>query len=79
MKKLKLVILFFVLITCTVFGQNKKYETYTVQEGETVQSIARKFVITPYKLLKLNPELTENDALVQGKILIVPNKLITEC
>ncbi len=73
-KKLKLVVLFFVLATCTMFSQNKKYETYTVQQGETLQSIARKFVITPYKLLKLNPELAENDALVEGKILIVPNK-----
>lgn len=74
MKKLKLVILFFVLATCVMFAQNKKYETYTVQEGETLQSIARKFVITPYKLIKLNPELTENQTLVKGKILIVPNK-----
>jgi LysM repeat protein/ABC-type branched-subunit amino acid transport system substrate-binding protein len=57
-----------------MFGQNKKYETYTVQEGETIQSIARKLSITPYKLLQLNPELTENNQIEEGKILIVPNK-----
>lgn len=66
--------MFFLLVTCTMFSQNKKYETYTVLEGETLQSIARKFSITPYNLIKLNPELTESIELDEGKILIVPNK-----
>ncbi len=74
MKKLKLFILFFFLVTCTMFSQNKKYETYTVQAGETLQSIAKKFAITPYSLIKLNPELGDNNSLDEGKILIVPNK-----
>ena len=40
-------------------SQNKKYDTYiAVQEGETLQSIARKFSITPFNLIQLNPELS---------------------
>jgi len=75
MKKNKLFIVFFFLIAFSVFSQspNKKYETYTAIEGETLQSIARKFSITPFNLIKLNPELVEGVNL-NGTIIIVPNK-----
>jgi LysM repeat protein len=75
MKKIKLFIVFFFLIVFSVFSQNpnKKYETYTAIEGETLQSIARKFSITPFNLIQLNPELVEGGDL-NGKIIIVPNK-----
>ena len=75
MKKIKLFVVFFFLIAFSVFSQNpnKKYETYTAIEGETLQSIARKFSITPFNLLKLNPELAEGGDLY-GQIIIVPNK-----
>ena len=75
MKKIKLFIVFFFLIVFSVFSQNsnKKYNTYTAIEGETLQSIARKFSITPFNLIKLNPELVEGGNL-NGKIIIVPNK-----
>lgn len=73
-KKIKLVVTLFLLVTFSMFSQNKKYETYTSQEGETLQSIARKFSITPHNLIKLNPELYQNNTLEVGKILIVPNK-----
>lgn len=74
MKKIKLSIMFFLLVTLSVLSQNKKYNTYTVLEGETLQTISRKFSITPYNLLKLNPELNSENAIGAGKILIVPNK-----
>jgi len=74
MKKLRLCIAFFLLVTFSLLSQNKKYNTYTVLEGETVTSIAQKFSITPYNLLKLNPELNDVKTLDAGKILIVPNK-----
>ena len=75
MKKIKIFIVFFFLIVFSVFSQNpnKKYETYTALEGETLQSIARKFSITPFNLIQLNPELVEGINL-DGKIIIVPNK-----
>lgn len=74
MKRVKLCIAFFLLVTLSVLSQNKKYNTYKVLEGETVKSIAQKFSITPYNLLKLNPELNNEKILDAGKILIVPNK-----
>ena len=74
MTKIKLVVTFFLLVTFSMFSQNKKYETYTSQGGETLQSIARKFSITPHNLIKLNPELHQNNTIEVGKILIVPNK-----
>jgi LysM repeat protein len=74
MKKLKLLIVFFLLVTCSMFSQQKKYETYSAQKGETLKTIARKFSITPYSLMKLNPELDQNSEFAEGTILIVPNK-----
>ncbi len=74
MKRIKLLITFFLLVTFCMFSQDKKYEPYTVLEGETLASIANKFSITPYDLIKLNPELSEDKSLEMGKILIVPNK-----
>ena len=74
MKKIKLFVAFFLLITFSMFSQNKKFETYTVQQGETLQSIARKFSVTPYSLIQLNPELSNTTTLKGGELLIVPNK-----
>ena len=53
-------------------GQGKKFITYKVQEGETIQSIAKGLAITPYDLLKLNPDVDQEIA--AGDILVVPNK-----
>ncbi len=74
MKRIKLLITFFLFVTLCMFSQQKKYEPYIVLEGETLASIANKFSITPYDLIKLNPELSEDNSLEMGKILIVPNK-----
>ncbi len=54
------------------YGQGKKYIKYQVQEGETIQSISQKLSITPYDLLKLNPDI--KDGLEGIKVLIIPNK-----
>lgn len=72
MNRLGFIILIFLLAFNTGFGQEKKYVKYQVLEGETLQSIARKLSITPYDLLKLNPDL--KDGIEGVKVLIIPNK-----
>ena len=72
MKRLSLILFVFLFAFATANGQEKKYIKYEVQEGETVQSISRKLSITPYDLLKLNPDLKNG---IEGiKLLIIPNK-----
>ncbi len=72
MKKLKLLIaLFFIGLTVT-FAQQKKFITYKVAEGETILSISKTLSITPYDLLKLNPDVKDNVKV--NDIIIIPNK-----
>ncbi len=72
MKNSKLFFLFFFIGILSIFAQDKKYITYKVAEGETVQSISKKLSITPFDLLKLNPDIEKNVKV--NDILIIPNK-----
>ena len=73
MNKLKLSILLFLIAIGNVFSQiEKKYVPYKALEGETIQTISQKFSITPYDLLKLNPDI--KDGISEGQVIIVPNK-----
>ena len=72
MKNIKLIIFLFLFGWVSVFAQDKKFITYKVKEGESVQSISKTLSITPYDLLKLNPDI--KDDVIKGDIIIVPNK-----
>ncbi len=56
----------------TTFSQQKKYITYKVQQDETIETIAKKLSITPYDLLKLNPDVKNNVS--ENDIIVIPNK-----
>jgi LysM repeat protein len=72
MKNCKLFFLFFFIGILSILAQDKPYTTYKVAEGETVQSISKKLSITPFDLLKLNPDIEKNVKV--NDILIIPNK-----
>ena len=72
MKNIKLIIFLFFLGISSIFAQQKKYITYTVLEGETIQSIAKKLSETPYNLLKLNPDIDKD--VKTDDLIIIPNK-----
>jgi LysM repeat protein len=65
-----LIVSFF--IATITFAQEKKYTTYRVTDKETITSISKKLGITPYDLLKLNPDA--KDGINIDEILIVPNR-----
>lgn len=72
MKLFKLVLFVFLFGWVSILAQDKKYITYKVKEGENIQSIAKSLAITPYDLLKLNPDIKDN--VVVNDIIIIPNK-----
>lgn len=72
MKHLKLTVFLFLFGWVSILAQDKKFITYKVQEGETIQSISKALSITPYDLLKLNPDIKDNVS--EEDILIIPNK-----
>ena len=72
MKYSSLIIFILFIGTVSTFAQQKKYVTYKVSEGETVISISKDLLITPYDLLKLNPDINKN--VKADDILVIPNK-----
>jgi LysM repeat protein len=72
MKHFKIVVFLFLFGWVGIFAQDKKFVTYKVQEGETIQSISKALSITPYDLLKLNPDIKDN--VTKDDMLIIPNK-----
>ena len=62
-------VLFFVGILFT--SAQKKYATYQVQQGETLQSISNKFKVSSSDLLKLNPDI--KDKVKADDIIVIPN------
>ena len=72
MKKLKIVIFLFLFGCLSILAQDKKFITYKVKQGESIQSISKSLSITPYDLLKLNPDVKDNVSV--DDIIIIPNK-----
>lgn len=72
MKKLKIVIFLFLFGSLSILAQDKKFITYKVKQGESIQSISKSLSITPYDLLKLNPDVKDNVSV--DDIIIIPNK-----
>ena len=74
-KYIYILVLFMFSTLSLVAQENNK--THTVLEGETVSAIATKYHITPYDLIKTNPDV--EDPLAVGTVLIIsiPEKDIT--
>ncbi len=68
----KVLFFIFFLISITAFAQLKKFDTYHVKQGETLQSISKDISVSQEVLLLLNPDAKEN--FNQVKVLVIPNK-----
>jgi len=72
MKGFKLFFVLFFALVITSCGQQRKYISYTVKQGETMKDIAKKLDIKTKDLLRLNPDVGRRpDA---NTIIIIPNK-----
>ncbi len=50
------------------------YKTHKVQQGETIESIAKKYLVTPFDLLALNPDAKAD--FKKDLVLIIPNSKV---
>ncbi len=66
----KILFLLFIWLGLTVFAQETQLIKHTVRQGETIMSISRKYKVTPYKIIKNNPGLTEN--IKPGDVILIP-------
>ncbi|TDT37960.1 ABC-type branched-subunit amino acid transport system substrate-binding protein [Maribacter spongiicola] len=65
---------FCLLVSCTAMAQ--KFNTHEVKSGETLQSIAKMYGVTPASILQYNKEIKEGQKLRSNTILVVPGKKI---
>ena len=50
----------------------QKFTTHAVEKGETIESIAKTYKVTPYTILQLNKEIKQGDTLKPNTILVIP-------
>ncbi|PKA99449.1 ABC-type branched-subunit amino acid transport system substrate-binding protein [Flavobacteriaceae bacterium MAR_2009_75] len=61
------------LLLVSVSGcKAQKFTTHSVQKGETLESIAKDYNVTPFSILQLNKEIKQGDALRANTILVLP-------
>ncbi|MCS7224258.1 MAG: NlpC/P60 family protein [Armatimonadetes bacterium] len=53
-------------------ASSQSFRPYTAREGETLKEVAQRFNTTVGALIKVNPSLSESQALRQGEVLLVP-------
>lgn len=57
-----------------VYGKQEKYIKHTVSGGETINSIARKYKVTPFDIYKLNPD--SQNGIQENIVLLIPSSVI---
>ncbi len=69
MKKLILVCL--ITLSCSLFANAQKFKSHTVKQGETVETIARKYQVSVSDIYALNPDAKKT--LTSNMVLVIPN------
>ncbi|WP_053991815.1 LysM peptidoglycan-binding domain-containing protein [Mangrovimonas sp. TPBH4] len=72
MKKLVLITLFTLASICFVQAQN--FKQHKVKQGETIEEIAKLYLVTPFDIYALNPDAKKK--LTVGTVLIIPTSKI---
>ncbi|GFD73526.1 hypothetical protein KUL156_27000 [Alteromonas sp. KUL156] len=74
MKKLQFLLLVCVLTFAVSCGQQKRYVSYKIQEGETMRDIADRLDIKTKDLLRLNPDVGRRPE--ANTVIVIPNPKI---
>lgn len=67
-----LIILFFSLAFLSTSAYAQDYRKHTVEKGETVVSVAKKYKITPYDIYRLNPD--SQNGIKENSTLLIPKE-----
>src|SRR5690606_31218666 len=70
----RFVILFLAVIACNYALYAQNYQTHKVKKGETIESIAKQYLVTPYAIHQLNPD-SKNELRI-GSVLIIPKAIV---
>ncbi|NHN26857.1 LysM peptidoglycan-binding domain-containing protein [Flavobacterium jejuense] len=70
MRIFKLLILFFVFISCAAKAKQDNFLRHNVEKGETIYQISRKYQITPFDIYRLNPDA--KNGIQEGTVLLIP-------
>ncbi|MGI9550132.1 MAG: LysM peptidoglycan-binding domain-containing protein [Aurantibacter sp.] len=69
---LKLGLLFVLLFFVGCKAAAQKFTTHSVKQGETLESIAKQYKVTPYNILTFNKEIKQGQDLKPNTILVIP-------
>ncbi|MGV8815611.1 MAG: amino acid ABC transporter substrate-binding protein [Gelidibacter sp.] len=67
----KFILVCIITLSCSWFANAQKFKTHTVKQGETVESIAKKYQVTASDIYSLNPDAKRK--LYLDAVLIIPN------
>lgn len=74
MKKFLIGLCFVILCSCKAYSQD--YKTHKVKEGETIESIAKAYLVTPFDIYALNPDAKTNFDV--NTVLIIPKSKVKQ-
>ena len=74
MKKFLIGLCFVILCSCKAYSQD--YKTHKVKEGETIESIAKEYLVTPFDIYALNPDAKTNFGV--NTVLIIPKSKVKQ-
>ncbi len=67
----KFILICVISLSCSWFAHAQKFKTHTVKQGETVESIAKKYHVSTSDIYVLNPDAKRK--LTVDAVLIIPN------
>lgn len=67
----KFILICIITLSCSWFAQAQKFKAHTVKQGETVESIAKKYQVSVSDIYALNPDAKKKLSL--NSVLIIPN------
>lgn len=72
MKMTRFVLSFLFILVYSLQIQAQEFTNHTVQPGETLYGIAKKYRVTPYNILKFNQEIRQEESLKPNTVLVIP-------
>jgi len=71
---MKNLILIIVILFCSISAFAQDYKTHKVKQGETIESIAKLYLVTPFDIYALNPDAKKT--IDTNSVLIIPTSRV---